>query len=123
MTEDPMFSAFATCHVCAALVVDTEQHRAFHEGITKSFEERDQAVQKAFKQHTDAVHRVLTKAGFVKPKQRPRPRPMDCRGGRCRECNGVLVESDELPNVPTRESDVTVPYLICLTCLREIRRG
>lgn len=121
----PMFSAFATCGLCGALVLDTMKHQLFHEGVSKSFEEHREAVQKAFKQQADAIQRAFTKAGFTKPQpsRRPRPRPTNCRGGRCRECHGVLVVAAELPNVPTRKSDSTVPYLICLTCLREIRKG
>ncbi|QXU53646.1 hypothetical protein [Rhodococcus sp. LW-XY12] len=121
----PMFSAFALCHLCAAVVVDEEQHQRFHEGIVKAFEDRDKAVQKGFKQHADAVRRVLRRAGLVKPEPKPQPRtpPTDVQGGMCSKCAGGLVTAGIDPQIPIRESDATVPYLVCVGCLREIRRG
>lgn len=120
-----MFSSLAVCNVCGAIVLDQDRHQGFHEGIVKAFQDRDKAVQKAFERHADAVRRVLRRGGFVKPEPKPRPRkPLtDVPGGLCSACTGPLVHACLTPEVPTRESDSTVPYLVCVECRREIRRG
>ena len=123
--SERMFSNFALCNVCGALVLDQDRHQEFHEGIVKAFQDRDKSVQKAFETHAEAVRRVLRRGGFVKPEPKPRPRkPLtDVPGGLCSECTGRIVHACLVPKIPTRESDSTVPHLVCVECSREIRKG
>lgn len=118
----------AVCAQCGSFVLDEKAHQAFHD-----------AIKNMFIQHANTVNSAFEKAGFVR-KQPERPlapkravsttSAVDVRGGRCRKCSGTLVLNPKYSDYITatigklrKISDSTVPYLVCISCGREIRRG
>ncbi|MBF6289295.1 hypothetical protein IU451_30310 [Nocardia cyriacigeorgica] len=73
MTSDEMFLRPAICRYCGAHVADAEQHKAFHDGIAKAFEQLGKTLERFAKPRGGVPKRRPTRDDLPSPPPPPRP--------------------------------------------------